>query len=225
MERENLDLLVIFSGKPESGYVRYFTGYEPQLGILDCCFLVVVPGAAKSWTLITNAFWDEPFGTWHLQEAIVTSHFPEEIQQLVPSWVRRAGIAPYRSFPAPVYVALEKKLRAGTIIDATGNLLWLRAIKSPAEIEVLQRVAAIADSSAEALLQSCSEGTSELDIAAQVEYALRPKWNTHYAGPVRDRSFSRRSFAPVPEPLTLLLCRVNAGYELGTWFNWIAALP
>src|SRR4030095_4078264 len=80
---------------------------------------------------------------------------------------------PYRSFPAPVYVALKKKLRAGTIIDVTGNLLWLRAIKSPAEIEVLQRVAAIADSSAEALLQSCSEGTSELDIAAQVEYALR----------------------------------------------------
>lgn len=173
MERENLDLLVIFSGKPECGYVRYFTGYEPQLGILDCCFLVVAPAVSKPWTLITNAFWDEPFGTLGVQETIVTANFPEVIQQLVPSWVRRIGIVPYRNFPAPVYVTLEKNLGLEAIVDVTATLLWLRASKSRAEIEVLQKVAAIADTAAEALLRSGKADTSERDIVTEVEYSLR----------------------------------------------------
>jgi len=49
----------------------------------------------------------------------------------------------------------------------------LRAIKSPAEIEILQEIAGMADRGAEAFLRATREGATELDIAADVEYALR----------------------------------------------------
>jgi hypothetical protein len=56
MDGENPDAIVVYAAKPETGYVRYYTGYEPGLGILNCAFLVVTPGAGAEWTLVTNVF-------------------------------------------------------------------------------------------------------------------------------------------------------------------------
>ncbi|HWQ56335.1 MAG TPA: Xaa-Pro peptidase family protein [Bryobacteraceae bacterium] len=162
MASERLDALVIFSGKPDTGYVRYYTGYEPQLGIQDCCFLL----AGTCWTLFTNAFWDEP----DFEDVVVTSAFAREVSSRLPAQARRVGIAPWRSFPAPVYETLHP---GRELVDVTGLLLDLRAVKSPAEIELLRRIAGIADSSAEVLRRTARTGATELDIAAEVEYALR----------------------------------------------------
>src|ERR1051325_3873830 len=84
MESEALDAVVLFASKVEAGYVRYYTGYESQLGIQDCSFLVVTPGFDREWTLVTNAFWDEPFGMPGLNETIITSRFGETITGLLP---------------------------------------------------------------------------------------------------------------------------------------------
>jgi hypothetical protein len=57
MQIESLDAVVIYASKPESGYVRYYSGFESALGIMDCSFLVITPGRGGAWRLLTNAFW------------------------------------------------------------------------------------------------------------------------------------------------------------------------
>src|SRR5438309_1146702 len=173
MEREGLDVLIAFSSKLEGGHVRYFTGYESQLGILDCSFLVVSPGFGQEWILVTNAFWDAPFGIAGMQETVVTSDFAQAICKLVPVRTREVGIAGYRYFPTPVYRAIAEERKPRAIRDATGLVLRVRAIKSPAEIEVLKRIAAISDTAAEALVRASQPGVSEREIANEIESALR----------------------------------------------------
>ena len=109
MEVEGLDALVLFASKVESGYVRYYTGYESQLGIQDCSLWVVVPGSGRESTLLTNAVWDEPFETAGVDEAVIAGNFGSEVLALLPPKVGRVGIAPYPSFPAPVYAAIESR--------------------------------------------------------------------------------------------------------------------
>src|SRR6266704_1210645 len=145
MEVEGLDALVLFASKVESGYVRYYTGYESQLGIQDYSLWVVAPGSNHKSTLLTNAVWDEPFETAGVDEAVIAGDFGREVSALLPQKVRRVGIAPYYSFPAPVYAAIESRPSAPEVRDVTNLMLDLRALKSDAEIELLKRVAAVAD--------------------------------------------------------------------------------
>ena len=173
MQDEKLDALVIFASKIASGHVRYYAGYESQLGILDCSCLIVIPGAKHEWTLVTNAFWDEPFGIPGLNHVIVTGDFAKTVGQLLRSHKGSVGVAPYKYFPAPVFCAIAESESPVAIRDVTELLLSLRAVKSKEEIEVLRQVAAIADRAGEAFLSTTRAGVSERDIAAEVEYSLR----------------------------------------------------
>jgi Xaa-Pro aminopeptidase len=172
MESEALDAIVLFANKVEAGYVRYYAGYESQLAIQDCSFLVVTPGFGREWTLVTNAFWDEPFGMPGFNETIITSQFGAAIAQLIPSGARSIGIAPMWNIPAPVYLAMAKE-SSRNLRDITELVLRLRAVKSAEEIELLKRVAALADKAAPVLLEASRPGVSEFEIAAAIEHTLR----------------------------------------------------
>jgi len=173
METEGLDALVIFAGKVDAGHVRYYAGYESQLGILDCSFLVVTPRVGRAWTLVTNAFWDKPFGIDGLNDVIVTGNFAKTVSQFIPQQTRNIGIGPYRYFPTPVYRSIVDTIDRVAIRDVTEFLVDLRAVKSKAEIEVLKQVAAIADAAGLALVNASKAGVSEREVAAEVEYKLR----------------------------------------------------
>lgn len=172
MEVERLDVLLIYSSKPESGYVRYYTGWESELGIFDCSLLIVAPTEKNPWTLLTNAFWDEPFEPY-LQPVVITGDLPATIGGYIPARAKRIGVAPLRQFPADVYRAVVHGLPNAEVVDVKDLLLRLRAVKSEAEIALLRRIAAIADTGAEALSQVLHPGITELEAAAEVEYALR----------------------------------------------------
>jgi Xaa-Pro aminopeptidase len=173
MEKNNLEVLVIYSGKPESGYVRYYCGFESNLGIMDCSFLVIVPDRQQVWTLLTNAFWEDFASLGAAVDCVVTSDFPAVLASLVSANTQRIGITPMRQFPADSYKAIQACCPHAEVFDLKSRLLELRAVKSPAEIALLQEIAAIADRGAEAFHSAAEEGATELDIAADVEYALR----------------------------------------------------
>jgi Xaa-Pro aminopeptidase len=171
MAAEKLDALILYAAKSESGYVRYYTGFESQLGIMDCSFLAVTPGYRSEWTLVTNAFWDEP--AVEGCNTVITGNFPWTIANLIPSATHRIGIAPLRQFPADTCLAITQACRSAKICDVKPLMLRLRAVKSALEIDVLRKIAAIADAGAEAFVRSVRPGARELEIAADVEYALR----------------------------------------------------
>src|SRR5271165_1104288 len=115
MEAENLDAAILYASKPESGYVRYYSGFESDLGIMDCSFLVVTPARGGSWTLLTNAFWQEVPSFPRLTDVVVTSDFPGILPTVLPEAVGRIGIAPLRQFPADCYQAI----RAARCVDTS----------------------------------------------------------------------------------------------------------
>lgn len=173
MQIENLDAVVLYASKPESGFVRYYSGFESSLGIMDCSFLVVTPESGGTWTLLTNAFWEEMPASTGLSDIVVTSDFSGILPKLLPAGARCIGIAPLRQFPADCYHAIGVMRPGAALPDIKRQMLRLRAVKSPAEIEILQAIAGMADRGAEAFVRAAKEGASELDVAAEVEYALR----------------------------------------------------
>src|SRR5215470_6275691 len=94
IQTEGLDAVVLFASKVESGFVRYYTGYESELGIQDCSVWVFAPGSAHESVLVTNAVWDEPFETSGVDETIITRDFGKTVADLLPPNTRRVGLAP-----------------------------------------------------------------------------------------------------------------------------------
>lgn len=68
-------------------------------------------------------------------------------------------------------------LRAGfaglSIIDLTDELQTLRMIKSPDEVRIMKRAAELADMAIEAGIRSLREGVTELEVIADIEYAMK----------------------------------------------------
>jgi Xaa-Pro aminopeptidase len=169
LKSHNLDGLVLYASKPESGWVRYYSGFEPSLGIMDCAFLCV---SEENCTVVTNAFWEDQPEESKLSEAVVTADFPRVVPKLLPPNARRIGLAPLRQFPADTYQAIRDCWPDAELTDMKSALLEQRRVKSPAEIDLLRRIAAIADRGGEAFAAALRSGVTEKEIAAQVEYSM-----------------------------------------------------
>src|SRR5262245_40671897 len=145
-----LDALVAYANKTHPGHVRYLTGYETRLGIHDSAACLVTPGRAA---LLTNASFDRPQTRTWLEEVVVTADYAAEIARLFPGPVRAVGIAGFPALPAPVYLGLRERLPAAELRDASGLVLALRQVKSPAEIALLREAARITDAGGRAFLE------------------------------------------------------------------------
>ncbi len=171
LEQAGFDALIAYSVRNQPGPVAYLAGYEPDLGMHDVAFFVVVPGARPRYTLLTNAFWDHPEErTW--AEVLITSDFGAKLAVLLPGAARRVGIAGYRCFPLPVYRALQAAHPTVSFEDVTALLLEVARVKSPAEIAVMRRSMAMTDAGGRAFLAAVREGANEREIQAEVERAL-----------------------------------------------------
>src|SRR5262249_55520115 len=131
---------------------------------------IFAPGSAHESALVTNAVWDEPFEASGVDETVVTRDFGKTVADLLPPNIRRVGLAPYHCFPAPVYAAIAARRPTPEIRDVTEGTLQLRAVKSEAEIELLSKVASIADEAGQVLVEICRPGVSEREIAAEIEH-------------------------------------------------------
>jgi Xaa-Pro aminopeptidase len=125
LDEAGLDALIAYSAGHQPGPVAYVAGYEPRFGLHDVAFFVLVPGQA--YTLLSNAFWDDPASLTWTDDVRVTSAFGPALADLLPGEVRRLGIAGLGFFPAPVFLALP----AVEVVDATPLLKRVAQIKSP----------------------------------------------------------------------------------------------
>jgi Xaa-Pro aminopeptidase len=172
MPAAGLDALVAYAVKNQPGPVAYLCGFEPHLGLHDVAFFVVAPGGSSPYALITNAFWEHPQERPGPGETYVTSEYARSILDLIPAGARRIGIAGYRFFPMPVYLALQTALPHVQFVDATHLLMEIAALKSQAEIEAIRRCIQITDAGGEAFLRTIGEGVNERTVLAEVERAL-----------------------------------------------------
>jgi Xaa-Pro aminopeptidase len=87
--------------------------------------------------------------------------------------IRRVGLAGLELMPVKVFQELAKALGDAERIDAEDLLTSLRAIKSPAEQDVIRYAYKVAEAGIEAAAAAVREGVTERSVAAAAEYAMR----------------------------------------------------
>ena len=166
LERERLDALIGYSVGNRAGPVAYLAGYEPRFGQRDVAAFVLVPG--RCYALVLYAYWDlADLQTW-TEDVHLTRDLGATLRELLPSSVRRVGVAGYEFFPAPVAAALMDR----TLIDATPLLMDVARIKSAAEIALVREATRQTDAGVRALLDGLVPGNDERELSANVQASI-----------------------------------------------------
>jgi Xaa-Pro aminopeptidase len=138
---------------------------------------IVIPSDGPT-TLLTDMSWDvdraraEAYAD-HVEHApnlgaaiarLVQSHFGD---------TTTIGIAGYRFFPVPAYLAIREALPQAKITDASAITEALRMVKSPTEISLMRAASRISDEAMAAGLAHIRDGATEVEVAAAAEAVIR----------------------------------------------------
>ncbi len=86
---------------------------------------------------------------------------------------RRVGLAGLGLMGADLMSAFKETLPEAEWVDVENSLCDLRAVKSPAEIEVVQCAYQIAETGFQAAVNAIAEGVTEREVAAEADAAMR----------------------------------------------------
>jgi Xaa-Pro aminopeptidase len=87
--------------------------------------------------------------------------------------VHRAGLAGGGLMSAPAAAAFRAAFPAAEWVDVEATMCGLRALKSPAEVEVIRYAYKIAEEGMRAALEAVRGGVTEREVAAEAEAAMR----------------------------------------------------
>ena len=189
MKEKNTDLIVAYSDDRfvvGQAHARWLINYQPQFEPA----LVLVPQEGEIFVL-TGAESDEFVRiSSYCRQVRVTSEFLhpdeeypsakvvtfdsvlQELEDRIGRRIERVGLAGGEQISCRLYNVLESRF-AGKLFDMEPELLKIRAIKSEAEIRVIEYAFSIADKGIEAAYNTIEEGRTEREIAAEAEYVMR----------------------------------------------------
>jgi Xaa-Pro aminopeptidase len=154
--------------------VRYVTGYSPvSAPVLLHSSWAAVDVASREVTLFGLNFYVDSIEAhfpWITDVRPVATDMAAEIAKRASG---RRRIALDSFVPYFTGHALVGRLDGTDVVDASATLSRTRAIKSPAELEILRRSVAIAEIGMNAGIGACQEGVREFEAAAEAEYAMR----------------------------------------------------
>jgi len=188
LKEKSLDLALIYYDEFNIGNGWYLTGWCPQFE----SGAVLIP--RKGEPLILGGPESEPFAK--LDSAITeTRNFPvfmvpdeeypnakiidfallfEELNNELGS-VKRVGLVGAGRMPADGYHQIVEGFTGVTLIDITSEFVQLRFIKSSWEREQIREAFNLADFAYKAMRDEVHPGTSEIQLAAAGEYAVRSR--------------------------------------------------
>jgi Xaa-Pro aminopeptidase len=188
MDRNNLDLLLVYYDEFNIGNGWYLTGWCPQFE----SGAVLVP--RKGAPLLLGGPESEPFA--RLDSAITeTRNFPvfmvpdeeypnatiigfpalfKELNGLLGQ-VKRAGLVGGGRMPADCHRQFAEGFKGVALVDVTEPYVRLRYQKSAWEREQIRAAFKLADASYAAMKKKIAPGVSEIQVAAEGEYAARSR--------------------------------------------------
>jgi len=186
MGDQNLDLVLVYYDEFNIGNGWYLTGWCPQFE----SGAVLVPRTGDP--MLLGGPESEPFAK--LDSAITsTRNFPvfmvpdeeypnatiidfsdlfEELNQTLGA-VKRVGLVGGDRMPADCYRQIETGFSGVDLVDVTEAYVALRFIKSEWEREQIRSAFKIGDACYDAMKAKIGEGVSEIQVAAEGEYAAR----------------------------------------------------
>jgi len=188
MEEQSLDMVLVYYDEFNIGNGWYLTGWCPQFET----GAVLVP--RKGEPMILGGPESEPFAK--LDSTITdTRNFPvfmvpdeeypnatiidfpalfDELNSRMGT-VERAGLVGGGRMPADGYRQIQEGFKGVELVDVTEEYVALRFVKSDWEREQVRAAFKLGDICYEAMKNKITEGVSEIEVAAEGEYAARSR--------------------------------------------------
>jgi len=186
LERKSLDIALVYYDEFNIGNGWYLTGWCPQFE----SGAVLIPRTGES--MLLGGPESEPFAK--LDSSITeTRNFPvfmvpdeeypnatiidfpmlfEELNSKLGT-VRRVGLVGAGRMPADCYKQIVEGFKGVELVDITQDFVELRYIKSSWELEQIREAFKLADFCYDAMKEKIASGVSEIEVAAEGEYAAR----------------------------------------------------
>jgi len=193
IERNNLDMALVYYDEFNIGNGWYLTGWCPQFE----SGAVLVPRNGEP--MILGGPESEPFAK--LDSAIKdTRNFPvfmvpdeeypnatiidfpalfAELNSTLGT-IKRVGLVGAGRMPMECYKQIEEGFKGVELVDITEEFVSLRFVKSSWEIEQIRAGFALADECYDAMKAKIAAGVSEIEVAAAGEYAARSRGATGF---------------------------------------------
>lgn len=187
MARDGLDCVAVLGNRPDSANVRYLTNFEDFYGGET---IAVIP-AAGAPGLATNAVmhgepmhsgiqdcWMEDVRCAAAPRTVTGTATAVGLFDHVEDLIRERGVdGGAIGMVGEIGVDrllqfLTDKFPRARIMQASGLLTEMRAIKSPREIEVMRKAVHLADVAMQAAMDAVRAGVSEFDLAAEANHAM-----------------------------------------------------
>lgn len=136
--------------------------------------ILAIPMEGEPILLVRRPFERSKTATW------VSTVFPLKTMKMLLSQIKKGGISSFESIgleldvlPAKNFLHYKNLFPNSSLKDISGEIRKVRAVKSPAEIEKMKKAALIADKGQEAVPEILTEGMTEVDLASQIDQAMR----------------------------------------------------
>jgi Xaa-Pro aminopeptidase len=192
-EEQQFDAIIAYSTAKVTANVRYLTSYYTRFTghqhtrehgyYMFGAAAALVPVDSEP-LLRTDALWDVVRAGEMSKYADVsasTSLGADLGNPIAQRGLRRVGIDNWFLFPAADYLALQKAA-PGVEFVPTLAISYVRAVKSPAELERHRRAEKIADAAAMAGMGAVAPGVSEYEVGLAAEETLRRLGDFETAG-------------------------------------------
>jgi len=188
MEAHGVDLLLVIS--PQSlhwliGFrAKSYQEFQCLLFPLEEASLVMLTRLAEVGELRDLTLADEVVG-WGGREPEDPIEALERLLRQKGHGARRIGVeAPDYYLGPHDWDALRGMLGDRLALDATRLIPELKMVKSPAELALMRRAAAIADAAMQTCVETLAEGRTELELAAGVIHTLLARGSDQPASPM-----------------------------------------
>jgi ectoine hydrolase len=181
MDRRGMELLLLV----DPANMNYLTGYDGWSFYVHQGVLVSLDETLPVWFGRQQDANGARLTTWLPDTAIMG--YPDEYVQSrythtmrwVADLLRQKGWDKKRIglemdaywFSARMYLTLREALPDAALVDATNLVNWVRAVKSPAEIEYMRQAARICEKAMQTAVDAIAAGVWEKDAAARVSAA------------------------------------------------------
>lgn len=176
MAAEGLDAVVAYSDEYRTGNTTYLTNYKPinvieespQVVLLvEDRSPVVLIGRLNSYAAKAHT-WIQDVRPIHL----ASEHLPDLLGPLAGR-PARVGLIGDNVMPVSFFERLRQALPGAEFTKAGHLMVRLREIKSPAEIELMEKAADINDAALREVLKHIRVGQTEMAVAGEAEYIAR----------------------------------------------------
>jgi Xaa-Pro aminopeptidase len=182
MRDRKVDFLVMRQDEEYyGGYVRWFSAVVARHGYP---FTVIFPVDDEITTIASAPFGQGKPPEWAVhgvKERLGAPYYPsfyytntQDAELAVGVLGKKKGatigFVGMSSLHVPFYDYVTKHLPGATFVDLTDSIDYLKAIKSPEEIELIKGTAALQDEALEYVRQRIKPGMKDLDINAEADY-------------------------------------------------------